>query len=57
MQFGSQRLSAAMYMVASAVFLLTALLGSSGAGAAFLVLGLVFAALARNTWSSSEHTT
>ncbi|MFW2382999.1 MAG: hypothetical protein ACN4GZ_14695 [Acidimicrobiales bacterium] len=57
MEFGSQRLSAAMYMIASAVFLLTGVLGNSGAGTAFLVLGLVFAALALNTWSSSEHPT
>ncbi len=57
MEFGSRQISAVMFMIASAVFLLTGLLGDSGAGTSFFVLGLVFAALALNTWSSSHHTT
>lgn len=57
MEFGSQQFSAVMFMIASVVFLLTGFLGDSGADPAFWILGLVFASLALNTWSSSKHPT
>ncbi len=56
MEFGSQQMSAVMFMIASGVFLLTGVLGDSGADTAFWILGIVFALLALNTWSSSRHT-
>ena len=57
MEFGSRQISAVMFMIASVVFCLTGLLGDSGTATAFWILGLVFAALALNTWTSSHHTT
>lgn len=50
----SQLISGIMFMIAAVVFLLTAILGNSGAGAAFLVLAMVFVVLALNAWRSSR---
>lgn len=52
--FGSQRLSAIMFMVAAAVFLLTSLFGDAGGEVNFLILAVVFVVLSVNTWQSSR---
>lgn len=45
-------IAAVMYLVAAIVFLLTAVLGETGGGAAFLILGMAFIALSLNAWNS-----
>ena len=52
----SEQISAAMFMTAAMVFLLTALLGDAGGEEAFFVLALVFVVLALNSWQSTRPT-